>query len=330
MRFNSAGQPCGIVTNIQKYTIHDGPGIRTEIFFKGCPMHCLWCSNPECISPAQELGVYPKKCVGAENCGYCLAACPLGGDSPIKFIDGELQPVKPDSRCQGCFRCAEACPSGALKLWGKEMTVPELMKIILEDRSFYLKTGGGVTLNGGEVMVQWEFAEQLLTACRSAHISTCVESALLCPTEHLERILPLTDILITDIKHMDSALHRRYTGADNTLILQNIARAAELGTRLVVRTPVVPEHNDSPDCIRAICAFLRDKVGAALVQYQLLPYRKMGTEKYDTLGQPYPMGEDYKPPEREQWEPALLELTRITAEEFSLPAAAGSSGKLPL
>ena len=120
---NGAGQPCGLVTNIQKYTIHDGPGIRTEIFFKGCPMHCLWCSNPETLSPRQQLGVYPKKCLGVEKCGYCLKACPLGTETPIQFEKGQLQPVVMTGACQDCLACADACPAKALMVWGKKMTV---------------------------------------------------------------------------------------------------------------------------------------------------------------------------------------------------------------
>ena len=330
MLTNEAGQPCGLVTNIQKYTIHDGPGIRTEIFFKGCPMHCQWCSNPETLDPRQQLGVYPKKCLGVEKCGYCLKACPLGEETPIRFEGGELQPVVMTQSCRDCLACAAACPSKALMVWGKRMTVDELMKAIVEDRSFYARTGGGVTLNGGEVMLQWEFAELLLQACRKARIHTCVESALHCPTEHMERVLAQTDLLITDIKHMDSELHRTLTGVGNEQILNNIRRAAQLGTRMVVRTPVVPDRNNSEACIRDIAAFLRDEVGAAVIQYQLLPYRKMGTEKYETLGIPYPMGEDYKPPERSEWEAHLLELTRMAREEYGVPAVAGSSQKLPV
>ena len=330
MLTNGAGQPCGLVTNIQKYTIHDGPGIRTEIFFKGCPMHCLWCSNPETLSPRQQLGVYPKKCLGVEKCGYCLKACPLGTEMPIQFEKGQLQPVVMTGACRDCLACADACPAKALMVWGKKMTVDELMKVIVEDRSFYARTGGGVTLNGGEVMLQWEFAELLLQACRQAHIHTCVESALYCPPEHLERVLKYTDLLITDIKHMDTDVHKALTGVGNERILDNIRLAARMGMRMVVRTPVVPDRNNSEENIRAIAAFLRDEVGGAVIQYQLLPYRKMGTEKYETLGMPYPLGEDYKPPERAEWEARLLELKRIVREEYGVPAEAGSSQKLPV
>jgi pyruvate formate lyase activating enzyme len=213
-------------------------------------------------------------------------------------------------------------------VWGEEMTVPALMKLIEGDRSFYERTGGGVTLNGGEVMLQWEFASLLLKACREAGIHTCVESALNCATDHVEQVLEDTDLLYADIKHMDPEVHKRLTGTGNEQILKNLRRVVELGIPLVVRTPVVPGYNDDEDNIRKIGAFLRDELGGKVLQYQLLPYRKMGTEKYATLNQPYPMG-DYAPPERAVWEANLLRLRDMLADEFGLPATAGSSQKLP-
>ena len=329
MKHFKNGELAGLVTNIQKYTIHDGPGIRTEIFFKGCTMHCRWCSNPETISPAQELGVYPAKCVRDDKCGLCVRACPLGG-GPIAF-DGEhlIASLTMVDECAGCLRCADECPGHAIKLWGEKMTADELMKIILEDLSFYRRTGGGVTLNGGEVLVQWEFARELLRRCREQEIHTCVETALNVPTEHMEAVFEYTDLVLTDIKHMDTAKHREFTGAGNEQILKNIRRAAELGMKLVIRTPVVPGHNNSDEEIRAIGRFLRDELGGRIVQYQLLPYRKMGTEKYDSLGRPYPMG-DFVPPERGEWEANLLHLAEMLQREFSLPAVPGSGAKLEL
>ena len=316
----------GLITDIQRYTIHDGPGIRTEIFFKGCPLHCRWCSNPETIRPGQQLGVYPKKCISREKCGLCLAVCPLGEQSPISFREGGLQPIVMADRCAGCLACAEACPAEAIAIWGKKMTVDELMKIILADRSFYQRSGGGVTLNGGEVMVQWRFAAALAQACHEKGINVCVETALHCEAEHMRQVLQWADYVITDIKHMDSAVHRQLTGVGNERILQNIRGVVEMGKRLVIRTPVVAGFNNSPENIRATAAFIRDELGGNILQYQLLPYRKMGTEKYDTLGVDYPMG-DYVPPERSVWEKNLLELRDMVLEEFHIPVVAGSAQK---
>lgn len=320
------GQPYGLVTNIQKYTIHDGPGIRTEIFFKGCNMRCLWCSNPETIDPRQQIGVYPKKCVG---CGSCVEVCPREG-KPIVFGPEGLERVVMDDFCRTCLKCVDECPGRAIMVWGEKKSIPELMGIIEEDRAFYEKSGGGVTLSGGEALVQWEFVLELLKECRKTGIHTCVESALNLPQEPVDKVMEYTDLLISDIKHMDSEKHKMAAGAGNELILANLRRLAKAGQPMVLRTPVVPGFNDDEDSICAIGAFLRDELGGRVVQYQLLPYRKMGTEKHATLGQHYPMGDDYVPPEREVWEENLKRLVTVLREEYGLPAVAGSGQKLDL
>ena len=326
MKLTKDSEPYGIVTNIQKYTIHDGPGIRTEIFFKGCPLRCLWCSNPEGLSPEQQIGAYPSKCIGNSKCSICLKACPESVNSPIRTSDDHLLKVEETQGCADCFVCADECPSMAIMTWGKKMTVPELMKIILQDRSFYLKTGGGVTLSGGEVMLQWEFASLLLKACKEASVNTCVESSLNCAPEHMERVYEYTDLVITDIKHMDAGKHREYTGAGNELILSNIKRTVDLKKPLVIRIPVIPDHNNSEENIRATAEFIKRDLGGNIKQLQLLPYRKMGTEKYASLCMPYPFA-DFIPPERSVWENNLLELTEIL-KEYGIPAVAGSSAKM--
>jgi pyruvate formate lyase activating enzyme len=325
---NSSGVPCALVSSIQKYTIHDGPGIRTEIFFTGCTMRCLWCSNPETIAPKAQIGVYPDKCVSLEKCGACVKVCPQGGQ-PLGFKDGVIQADGMLDACTGCFRCTDTCPSRALKRWGELMTVEELMKVILEDRNLYRKSGGGVTLSGGEVLLQWEFAALLLEACKKAGINTCVETALNCPSEHMEAVYPFADLVITDIKHMDTTKHRACTGAGNELVLNNIRRTADLGKPLVIRTPVVPGYNNDEANIRATGAFIRDQLDGKIVQYQLLPYRKLGLEKYEALGMPYPMGE-YDPPERSIRERELLRYADMLVSEYGIPAVAGTGKKLEL
>lgn len=318
----------GLVCNIQGYTIHDGPGIRTELFLQGCPMHCLWCSNPESQGFTPQLGIYPSKCLTERVCGYCKKSCPA--ENLLKFdSSGLISAIETHAQCADCLRCADACPADAIKIWGKRMRVEELMTIIEKDRHYYEKTGGGVTISGGEVMVQWEFAAEILRACRGAGIHTCVESALHCPPDHMDAVLQYADMLIADIKHMDSSVHRELTGVGNELILSNLCRAAKLGIPMVIRTPVVMGYNDSEENILAIGHFIREKLGSAVVQYQLLPYRKMGTEKYTALCWDYPMG-DYVPPERSEWEPRLLELCTMLTEQLGIPAVAGSSAKIPL
>ena len=312
----------GLITNIQKFTVHDGPGIRTEIFFKGCPLHCPWCSNPEGMDPRPELGFYPSKCIGEDKCGACRGVCPAPPEN------GHVSSLFRSDACRDCLRCAEVCPAGAIKRWGRRVTVEELMRVIRQDAAYYRRSGGGVTLSGGEVMLQWEFACLLLKACRAEGIHTCVESTLFCPTEHMEAVYEDTDLVIADVKHMDSAKHREITGVGNELILRNLRRTAALGKPLIVRTPVVIGCNGDEENLRATGAFLRDELGGRILQYQLLPFRKLGTEKYACLQKPYPM-DDYQSPEREDWERHLRRLAEVLRTEYGLPAAAGSEQKLP-
>ena len=313
-----SGEPCALVSNIQHYTINDGPGIRTAVFFSGCTMRCLWCSNPETIEPYQRLGVYPARCISKHKCGRCVGVCPLNG-APIGFDErGVLKALLMTEKCSDCLMCADVCPQRAIKLWGEKKTLPELMRIIGSDRSFYDRSGGGVTLNGGEVMVQWEFAEMLLKACKEAGIHTCVETALHCAAEHMESVYRYTDLVIADIKHMDSARHRRITGAGNEVILSNLIKTVKLGKKLIIRTPVVPGYNgDEPD-IRAIARFIKDELHSEIIAWQLLPFRKLGTEKYASLMLKYPM-EDYKPQKREAWEKELTSLAEMIKNEYGLP-----------
>ena len=314
----------GLACNIQKYTIHDGPGIRTAVFFKGCSLRCLWCSNPETISPMQQLGVYPSKCLSVKKCGYCIKACPVSDSSPIDHDeDGLLRSISMVSSCKGCYLCADACPSRAIKLWGEAYTIDDLMRIIEEDKRFYDRSGGGVTLSGGEVMLQWKFATQLLKACKEAGINTCVETALNCSAEHMESVYRYTDLVLADIKHMNTEKHLELTGFGNEHILENIKRTVLMGKKTILRTPVVIGYNSDEANIRASGAFVRDALGSRIEQYQLLPYRKMGTEKYDSLGESYPL-RDYEPPSRDIWEPTLRLLAKILSEEFGLPAVAGT------
>ncbi len=312
----------GLVSNIQKYTIHDGPGIRTEIFFKGCNYNCPWCSNPEAISPKKELGVYPSKCVG---CGMCVKSCPESG-VPITFENGIIAAIRQGASCDKCLKCADVCPGRAIKVWGDEYTVSELMEIIEKDRSFYERSGGGVTVSGGEVMLQWEFVLELLSACKKAGIHTCVESALKVDEDKLLKVLEFTDMVISDIKHMDPERHKAMVGSTNELTLSNIRKISGMGIPFIIRTPVIPGFNDTQSDIEAIGEFI-ESLPAKPIQYQLLPYRKMGTEKLESLGKPYPLGDDFKVPEREEWEPKLLALEKTMNEHFSFKTTAGYNQK---
>ncbi|MCI8991594.1 MAG: glycyl-radical enzyme activating protein [Eubacterium sp.] len=316
----------GIVFNIQRFTVHDGPGIRTEVFLKGCPMHCKWCSNPESIHPKRQLGIYPSKCIGKEKCGACLKACPQNG-KPLEFSEEGIV-IGSNAACISCMNCAGACFTHAIKSWGDIMTVEEVMKEVMRDEIYYQKSGGGITLNGGEVAVQWEFALEILKECKQKGIHTCVETSMHCAYDILEKFYGVTDLMITDIKNMDSEAHKKWCGAGNEQILSNMEKAARAGVKLVVRVPVIWQINDSKKNLRATAEFIRDRLGDAVVQVQLLPYRKMGIEKYNSLGAPYPMGEEYKMPERSVWEENLLRIRDMMQEGYGIPVVAGSNEKL--
>ncbi|MCL2366347.1 MAG: glycyl-radical enzyme activating protein [Oscillospiraceae bacterium] len=322
-----SGTPCALISNIQHYTIHDGPGIRTAIFFTGCTMSCIWCSNPETIKPYERLGIYPARCISQQKCGTCIKTCKQKGQ-PIKFdTNGILTALHMTETCTNCFTCAQNCPPRAIKLWGEKMTLPELMKVIESDRSFYDKSGGGVTLNGGEVMMQWAFAEMLLKTCKESGINTCVETALHCPQEHMEAVYQYTDLVIADIKHMDTDAHKRYTGVGNERILSNLIQTIKLGKNLVIRTPVIPGYNDDEQNIRATAEFIKNKLKSEIIAWQLLPFKKLGTEKYESLMLKYPM-EDYTSPERTQWEHKLIELAAMIKADYGLPVENGTGKKL--
>jgi len=281
-------------------------------------MSCIWCSNPENIEPYQRIGVYPERCISKHKCGKCVGVC-LSKDARIEFDEsGLLKTLLMSADCSNCLECVDVCPQKAIKLWGEQKTLPELMRIIKSDRSFYDRSGGGVTLNGGEVIMQWEFAEMLLKACKETGIHTCVETALHCPAEHMETLYRYTDLVIADIKHMDSVSHKRITGAGNEIILSNLVKTVNLGKKLIVRTPVVPGYNGDEQSMRAIGKFIRDELNGDIVSWELLPFRKLGTEKYASLMLEYPM-EDYKPQKREEWERELARLAMMLNNEYGLP-----------
>jgi pyruvate formate lyase activating enzyme len=270
-----------------------------------------------------EVGVYFKRCIGTEKCGYCIKACPEGEETLIS--DGNVITGIDREKCTECLACVDACPAEALVVWGKKMTADEVMKVVLSDIDFYRKSDGGVTISGGEPLIQLQFTANLLGECRNHGIHTCVESSLHVKGDIVREILPLTDMIITDIKHMDPEKHRDYTGTGNGLILENIAFIAGEGKPLIIRIPVVPGHNDGDDNIHATEQFITGKLGNCVKQVQLVPYRQMGVEKYASLGRDYPMNY-ITPPERKVWEQNIKRITE-RMQSHGIPAVAGTSSK---
>ena len=297
-RTQEAAAPRGLISDMQRFSIHDGPGIRTTVFFKGCNLRCFWCHNPETLALRPELQLYLDRCIG---CGACFAACRHGA-----HVLRDDQHVFLRELCRGCGACAETCYAQALVLVGTWMTVAEVMAEVLRDAPFYATSGGGVTLSGGEPLLQPAFAAALLAACRAEGLHTAIETAAQLPWERLAAVLPLTDLVMMDIKHLDPARHRAATGADNARILANARRLGAAGVPLIVRTPIVPGVNDTEEDVAAIAAFA--SALPPLLYYELLPFHPMAAGKYDSLGMDY-RARDLTTPPKERME-ALAEVAR--------------------
>jgi pyruvate formate lyase activating enzyme len=322
---NAAYDPgvSGTVFNIQRFSVHDGPGIRTVVFLKGCSLRCRWCSNPESLSRSVQIGVYPNRCLGVDRCRACFDAAP--DPDALVVRDGRVSALRA-RRGKSYLGSVEACPTGALKAWGRHVTVGEVMTEVLADRDFYESSGGGLTLSGGEALLQPKFAVELLRAARAEGVGTCVETALNYHGEVLDEVLPLVDMIFCDLKHLDGEAHRRCTGSSNERILANLRRVVRSGASLVVRIPVVPHYNGSDENLAATARFIAEELEGKVRQVQLLPFRKLGEEKYASLGKAYPM-RDYESPPRETWERDLRQAA-ARMSEYGLPVVAGAGGSL--
>lgn len=299
--------PKGLVFNIQKFSLHDGPGIRTIVFLKGCPLACMWCSNPEGQSKSVELIHSCDRCIGTDECDRCIAVCLE--DVISAGEDGSIE-IDRDS-CDGCGDCSYVCPPRALELSGDWVGVDEVLRIVEEDDAFYARSGGGLTLSGGEPLAQGSFVRALLTAAKGRGVDTAVETSGLCNWKTMREIAPLTNRMFFDIKCLDSDKHERVTGVSNTKILDNFRRLrAELPeVDVVVRTPVIPGVNDSEQDIQAIAEFVSDAGGASA--YELLPYHGFGEPKYAKLGKHYRLSH-LEPPSAERM--AKLQQIAMLAE----------------
>jgi pyruvate formate lyase activating enzyme len=268
-----------MVVDITRMTVHNGPGIRTLILFKGCPLHCIWCSTPESQKESPEIGFYPDRCI---RCDDCLAACPrsaIAVRGNTVAVDREL--------CDNCGQCASVCYSGALKLFGQEYTIEKLVREILRDEVIYKHSGGGVTLSGGEPFFRPEFLLILLKELKRNNISCGIDTCGFTDRQHIKAILPYVDFFLWDIKHMKNEKHTEYTGVSNELILDNMRFVSRENISLYLRLPVIPGYNDSKDNLLDLCYFA--KTLSSLVEIDLLPLHHLGKSRYVALGREYPI-----------------------------------------
>lgn len=263
----------GMIFNIQHFCVDDGPGIRTTVFFKGCPLRCSWCHNPESHEARSEVMLRTDRCV---MCRACAVAC----NTDAHTFDGGH--IIDRSKCVGCGECVGACPTGAVELTGRRYTVDEVMAEILTDRVFYETSDGGVTLSGGEPTAQPEFAASLLAACKEKGLTTCIESCGWCDKETLSALIPLTDLFLIDWKLTDDVLHREYTGVSNQKIIENLAILNENGARVVLRCPLIPSVNLTEEHYDGIVSVANRF--ECIEGIDLEPYHPMGVDKSEALG----------------------------------------------
>ncbi len=280
-----------LITSIQKYSIHDGDGIRTTVFFKGCPLSCAWCHNPETQDYNKQPLVHQERCVG---CGNCKLAC------PHKAIHLENGKAETDfSLCSACGTCTDYCNLNLREIIGKEYGIDELVKELRKDEMFYEESGGGVTLSGGEVMTSdMDYVEALCKKLKRLGITITIDTCGFAPYENFERLLPYVDTFLYDIKAMDSEIHKKYVGVDNSLILSNLEKLSKAGARIYIRIPTITGVNADQDSMLAIIQYLQDKrIHAA--QVNLLPYHNTGSVKYEKIGLTYEGSELGRPSEEQ-------------------------------
>ena len=299
----------GRIYDIQGYAVHDGPGIRTTVYTKGCPLRCLWCHSPESQFHEFELGYLPVKCLGADLCrNACIEACSAGAlsrDEPVRALDGSglIQKAKVDrEKCDACLKCTGACVNKALYASGRETTVDEVYSRVDKDRGFF-GNGGGITISGGEPMAQFEFTYNLAKKLKAGGLHVCLDTTGYAETELFRKILQYIDLFLYDVKHMDPVMHKSLTGVENELILGNARLLAEHGASLQIRVPVIPKLTDKEADLQRTAEFCAS-LGAAVKLVQLLPYHATGRMKYDRLGWRYRL-KNVDPPGDEQMDNAL-------------------------
>ncbi len=274
MSESSADKLTGRIFEIQRFSIHDGPGIRTTVFMKGCSLRCRWCHNPEGQSPEPQISFLPDKCIG---CGYCLKVCP----HEAHRLENERH-VLDRERCEVCGLCTKECYAGALEFVGREITVAETLEEVLRDLPFYENSGGGMTLSGGEPLFQFEFTKALLRAAKDAGLHCCLETSGQTEHERLEQIRPHVDLFLYDYKETDPQRHQEYTGVSNDKIRDNLSRLHAAGARIRLRCPIVPGYNDREDHFAGIAALAQELPD--LEGVELMPYHRLGESKLERFG----------------------------------------------
>jgi pyruvate formate lyase activating enzyme len=267
----------GTVARIERLAVHDGPGIRTVVFLKGCPIRCSWCSSPETQRNEPELLFDPLRCL---RCSACVAACPAGAVD--QTLDGGITTDR--SLCKGCGQCAQICPSGSRRLVGRTVTVAQVLSEIEKDEVFYYRSGGGVTVSGGEPLAQAAFTREILKSCVARGIHTAMETSACAPWDRIDALLDFLDLVFVDVKHMDDAVHRQVTGTGNREVLENIQRlaAAPGSPAVILRVPVIPGINDSAENVQRTAEFA---AGLGRVRrVELLPYHRYGLHNYEATG----------------------------------------------
>jgi pyruvate formate lyase activating enzyme len=296
----------GTIFNIQRFSIHDGPGIRTTVFLKGCSLHCFWCHNPEGIAIKPQIQFFPERCI---HCGECVAACP----NDANLIEND-QTVFLREKCTVCGKCVETCYAEARILVGKEMTSEEVVQEVLKDRPFYETSKGGVTLSGGEPVLQPEFSLEVLVRCKAEGIHTAIETAGNISWDDLEALMPFTDLVMMDLKHMDSAKHRDAVGVPNERLLANARRlVTQTNKPILFRIPVIPGVNDTDQEVGDIAAFVREMIDLrsnleqpGKISLELLPFHRLAGDKYRSLEMDN-RSRDLVPPSKEK----IVELVEV-------------------